>query len=350
MKTETKTKAIRIFASAVLCAALMVALMNLSKSSLMEPNGATYLGLAFLFFGVYELAIFFYLRRTQHKKTDFIQFAYVALCVVAGLCAFIIPETSRAFVVPSLLYLAVPTVKRILAITRKGKLKKVYHIMVLVMCALAILLTVGLVLANVEGNYSMTSIGASAVCILSCLVNICMTVFSQFNKEILLRIVKKTYAGEIIIGLLLLVIAFSLILMNNEDSIHNFGDALWYCFAVITTIGFGDIAAVSGLGRVLTVILGLYGIICVSIFTSIIVNFYNEVKDNGDDEGIEKAKAFGEIEEAKTAAALADEADEEESAKDEDEDVVPEDAALSLPDSPAPCEAAPPTDADADDE
>ena len=46
----------------------------------------------------------------------------------------------------------------------------------------------------------------------------------------------------------------------------------------MTTIGFGDITAVTVKGRVLSVILGMYGIIVVSLITSIIVNFYGEMK------------------------------------------------------------------------
>ena len=57
----------------------------------------------------------------------------------------------------------------------------------------------------------------------------------------------------------------------------NIGDALWYCFAVVTTIGFGDFTAVTLTGRVLSVILGLFGIVLVAVITSIIVNFYNEI-------------------------------------------------------------------------
>ena len=49
------------------------------------------------------------------------------------------------------------------------------------------------------------------------------------------------------------------------------------CFAIITTIGFGDITAVTGIGRIMSVILGIYGIIVVSLVTSVIVNFYTEV-------------------------------------------------------------------------
>ena len=71
--------------------------------------------------------------------------------------------------------------------------------------------------------------------------------------------------------------AASLILMMiGEPQITNFGDGLWYCFAVVTTIGFGDIAAQTLIGRIVTVVLGLYGLIVVALITSIIVNFYNE--------------------------------------------------------------------------
>ena len=61
-----------------------------------------------------------------------------------------------------------------------------------------------------------------------------------------------------------------------------FPEALWYCFAVVTTIGFGDIVAITPIGRVLTVILGLYGLIVVAVITSIVVNFYNETAGRHD--------------------------------------------------------------------
>ena len=72
--------------------------------------------------------------------------------------------------------------------------------------------------------------------------------------------------------------AFSFVLKYYEDSIHTFWDGLWYCFAVVTTIGFGDITATTAVGRALSIILGIYGIIVVSLITSIIVNYYGEMK------------------------------------------------------------------------
>ena len=47
-------------------------------------------------------------------------------------------------------------------------------------------------------------------------------------------------------------------------------------FRISKTIGFGDFAAVTPIGRIITVILGIYGILVVAVIASIIANFYNE--------------------------------------------------------------------------
>ena len=101
--------------------------------------------------------------------------------------------------------------------------------------------------------------------------------FARIRIDVLRKIIRKTYAAEIIFGLLILIFAFSYVLMRLEEGMVTFPDALWYCFAIVTTIGFGDIAAVTPLGRILSVILGVYGIIVVALITSIIVNFYGEM-------------------------------------------------------------------------
>ena len=95
--------------------------------------------------------------------------------------------------------------------------------------------------------------------------------------KLFVDILVKTHTIDVIVCLLTFMIAFSFALPIFEENITNFWDALWYCFTVITTIGFGDFAATSPVGRILTVILGIYGIVVVAILTSVIVNFYNEV-------------------------------------------------------------------------
>ncbi len=108
--------------------------------------------------------------------------------------------------------------------------------------------------------------------------------FSQVKLDVLKKILQKTFAAEILFGMLLLIIAFSIVLPQFESGIPTFEDALWYCFAIVTTIGFGDFTAVTLPGRIISVILGAYGIVVVALITSIIVNFYSETKNSGDPE------------------------------------------------------------------
>ena len=117
------------------------------------------------------------------------------------------------------------------------------------------------------------------------LLTIINEAFSKIRFRTLQKILLKTYSYEILLGLVSLIISFSFVFMFFEGI--TYGDALWYCFAIVTTIGFGDIVVTSVICRILSVILGIYGILVVALITSIIVNLYNETKDKKDelDEG-----------------------------------------------------------------
>ena len=106
--------------------------------------------------------------------------------------------------------------------------------------------------------------------------------FSQLKFKVLFKIILNTFSLEILFGLLTMIVCFSLIFMKVEEKITTFPEALWYCFAIVTTIGFGDFVAVTPIGRVLSVILGLYGLVVVAVITSIVVNFYNETSGKQD--------------------------------------------------------------------
>ena len=101
---------------------------------------------------------------------------------------------------------------------------------------------------------------------------------SQMKLNILLNIIRETYVLEIILGLILMIVACSSIFTTLEDNMVDYWDALWYSFALVTTIGFGDITATTLIGRALSVFLGIYGIVVVAIITSVIVNFYGEMR------------------------------------------------------------------------
>ena len=114
---------------------------------------------------------------------------------------------------------------------------------------------------------------------------------ANLKVKVLFKIILSTYSLEVLFGLLVTIVCFSLVFMTVEPQaadpsatniIRTFPDALWYCFAVVTTIGFGDLTAITPIGRILTVILGMYGLVVVAVITSIVVNFYNETSGKHD--------------------------------------------------------------------
>lgn len=106
---------------------------------------------------------------------------------------------------------------------------------------------------------------------------------SLVNKTDFGQAVNKVRGLDIFFGLATIVVMAAFVFPYLEPTINNPGDALWYCFTVITTIGFGDIAAQSLMGRLLSVVIGCYGIVLVSILTSAFVVYLNntsKAKDN----------------------------------------------------------------------
>ncbi len=91
------------------------------------------------------------------------------------------------------------------------------------------------------------------------------------------NVLRKTYAFQILMGLTVLMIICSIFFTVIEPDMDSFIDSLWYCFALVTTIGFGDVTVTTIFGRILSVILGMYGIVVIALLTSIIVNVYNDI-------------------------------------------------------------------------
>ena len=86
-------------------------------------------------------------------------------------------------------------------------------------------------------------------------------------------------AAEILAGLMIAVVGASILLPAFEPGITTFGDGLWYSFMLVTTIGFGDMTAVTPAGRLISVAVGIYGIVAMALITSILVSVYNESKE-----------------------------------------------------------------------
>ena len=103
------------------------------------------------------------------------------------------------------------------------------------------------------------------------------------NIQILTNILKKQKDSLMIVGLLALCYVFisGLIIFNVEPSTFpNFFDALYWATISLTTVGYGDIYAVSTTGKIITMISSFLGIAIVALPAGITTAGYmKEIKE-----------------------------------------------------------------------
>ena len=103
------------------------------------------------------------------------------------------------------------------------------------------------------------------------------------NIQILTNVLKKQKDSLMIVGLLAFGYIFisALIIFNVEPSTFpNFFDALYWATISLTTVGYGDIYAVSTTGKIITMIFSFLGIAIVALPAGIITAGYmKEIKE-----------------------------------------------------------------------
>ena len=207
------------------------------------------------------------------RKVDFVSAAVFLGCSVV---LYFYPLSPTAWLVTGVIFLCSLIPGRILSILRKRR----WYMIVLNIAIVVLILYFSIGIWFVKDAALPLSFAVVIMLMMAfrSFVRIMTVTFARLRLDLLRDIVRKTYAAEIISGLVLLILSFSWMLMYMDPGFSNYGDALWYCFAVVTTIGFGDMTATSVVGRILSVILGIYGIVVVALITSIVVNFYGEMK------------------------------------------------------------------------
>ena len=90
-------------------------------------------------------------------------------------------------------------------------------------------------------------------------------------------------ATFVVVGLMsLIAVLFATIAVFELEhglagsNIHSAGDALWWAFATITTIGYGDHYPVTAAGRVVAVVLVVFGLSFFGAFTAYVASFFLE--------------------------------------------------------------------------
>ena len=118
-----------------------------------------------------------------------------------------------------------------------------------------------------------------------------LRVFKAFryskNVAIILGVFKKQKEALTVVGVLAVGYIFvtALIIFNVEpDTFPTFFDAIYWATISLTTVGYGDIYAVSNVGKVLTMVSSLLGIAIVALPAGIVTAGYMEAVSKQDDD------------------------------------------------------------------
>lgn len=95
--------------------------------------------------------------------------------------------------------------------------------------------------------------------------------------RLLWTILKQTRADKILSGFVIFLLMLAAIIQMVEPQINRYQDALWYCYAVISTAGFGDLVVTTLIGKVCSILLTIYALFVIAIITGVVVNYYTQL-------------------------------------------------------------------------
>lgn len=258
---------------------LAAVILSLSALTILEITNKSYeaapkyLIWIFIASGLIKLVVFL----KERTKINFIKaLIMLGFNIVLGIVVLFASDKPFLFSLTAGLYCLAIVVGAVFNIIKNHSIRSI--ILNVLVITFAVAMSIGIFvspIANVEQVENIILVECVFIAAVS-FVEAASIALSQLKFKVLAKIVLSTFSLEILFGLLTVMVCFSLVFMRVEPNIPTFAEALWYCFAIVTTIGFGDYVAVTAIGRILSAILGLYGIVVVAVITSIVVNFYNE--------------------------------------------------------------------------
>lgn len=99
-------------------------------------------------------------------------------------------------------------------------------------------------------------------------------------------VLRRTNMIQMVVSYGVLLAAAGFVLFIWEPSIKSYGDGVWYSFVAATTIGFGDICVTTVLGRIVTVVIAIYGIMTAAMIPGVVVTYYTEYQKARHDETV----------------------------------------------------------------
>lgn len=261
---------IAVFSTAVMA----LSLLSLSYFVTQEetPNLVWILMTVCLFCAAIRQGLFYF--REKDQKLKIFRLSHAGLMMILGIVSCFFIRNFIILQVESLTVMASLTAYNVVKLISKLKLRNIIVSGLFIGICGCILIDG--IITFIQGDYVNNYIAVCAILASVSFVSILREAFSKIKFATVKNIFEKTFAAEILLGLVFLIVSFSFVFMAVEGM--SYGDALWLSFSITTTIGFGDVVVKSLIGRIIAVILGIYGIVVVALITSIIVNFYNDIK------------------------------------------------------------------------
>ena len=95
--------------------------------------------------------------------------------------------------------------------------------------------------------------------------------------RVLKNVLHHTRADIVLKWYLIFVLADAAVIWLFEPTIKTYRAALWYCYAVISTAGFGDIVVSTMIPRIASILLTVYSLFVIAIVTGVVVSYYNQI-------------------------------------------------------------------------
>lgn len=108
------------------------------------------------------------------------------------------------------------------------------------------------------------------------------------KRRLFFKAFKTVGAGKVMLVYIIWFFVAAIPIWIVEPGIHSYGDSLWFCFASATSIGYGDLQTETVVGRIIAVILTVYSIAVIAIFTAVIVGFFNDMAKLRANESVQK--------------------------------------------------------------
>jgi len=95
------------------------------------------------------------------------------------------------------------------------------------------------------------------------------------------KVLKTNNLDKVLVATTLLIFLSAIPVKKVEPGIETYGDAIWWAIVTTTTVGYGDISPVTGLGRFIALILMIFGIGLLGMITGSIATFFiGQEKEN----------------------------------------------------------------------